>query len=176
MIGIEMKKFFLVFLFLIVAGCVELPDGIVPVKEFELGNYLGKWYEIARLDHWFERGLTKATAEYSLSDNGGVKVVNRGFDPEKDKWKTAVGKASFVNTENDGFLKVSFWGPFYGSYVIFDLDRDNYQYSFVCGPNRSYLWLLSRTPTVKKELIESFVQKSKALGFDTEKIIFVDHK
>ena len=171
-----MKKLYLVFVFLIVAGCVNLPDGIAPVKEFELERYSGKWYEIARLDHWFERGLTDITAEQSLADDGSVKVVNRGFDPENDKWKRAVGKAFFVNAENEGFLKVSFWGPFYGSYVVFDLDRENYQYSFVCGPDRSYLWLLSRTPTVKEDVIEAFIQKSEALGFDKEKIIFVDHK
>lgn len=159
-----------------IGGCIGVPDGVTPVKEFELSNYLGKWYEIARLDHSFERGLTRVTADYRLRDDGGVTVVNKGFDPEKKKWKTAAGKAFFVNAESEAFLKVSFFGPFYGSYIIFELDKENYQYAFVSGPDTSYLWLLSRVPEVEKEVMDMFVLKSRALGFDVDKLIIVDHK
>jgi apolipoprotein D and lipocalin family protein len=88
-----------------------------------LERYLGKWYEIARLDHSFERGLEKVSATYSLRDDGGVRVENRGFSQKKNTWKAAEGKAYFVRDSNEGYLKVSFFGPFYGSYVIFELDQ-----------------------------------------------------
>ena len=113
----------------LLSGCVGLPQGIEPVRGFELERYLGKWYEIARLDHSFERGLEQVTAEYSLRDDGGVRVVNRGFDTGKGAWDEAVGKAYFVETEDLGYLKVSFFGPFYGAYVVFGLDDENYRYS-----------------------------------------------
>ena len=96
-----------------------MPERVTPVESFELNRYLGKWYEIARLDHSFERGLERVTAEYSLRDDGGISVVNRGYSIEDDEWKVAEGKAYFVNDKNLGYLKVSFFGPFYGSYVVF---------------------------------------------------------
>jgi apolipoprotein D and lipocalin family protein len=167
---------FLAFIVLILTGCVSLPQGIEPVDDFELHRYLGKWYEIARLDHSFERGLSHVSAEYSLREDGGVRVVNRGFAAEQSQWKKAEGKAYFVREPNQGYLKVSFFGPFYGSYVIFELDRTNYQYAFVTGPNRSYLWLLARTPRVDKEIIDRFIDRSRELGFDTQSLIFVEHE
>jgi apolipoprotein D and lipocalin family protein len=146
---------------------------VKPVDGFDVNRYLGKWYEIARLDHSFERGLDNVTAEYSLRDDGGVEVINRGFDTEDNEWKDVEGKAYFVNSETEGHLKVSFFGPFYGSYVVFELDEEEYQYAFVAGYNKSYLWLLSRTPAVSDELIARFVQTSGELGFDRENLIFV---
>jgi apolipoprotein D and lipocalin family protein len=158
------------------SGCVGIPEGIQPVSNFELNRYLGKWYEVARLDHSFEKGLSQVTAEYSLRKDGGVQVLNRGFSTENNEWKEALGKAYFVNTPNEGYLKVSFFGPFYGSYIVFELDKENYQYAFVSGPNSEYLWLLSKTPTVKPEVLEKFTSMSKAREFDTSKLIYVDHK
>jgi len=152
-----------------------MPDTVKPVNNFELNRYLGKWYEIARLDHSFERGLEKITAEYSMREDGGIAVINRGYSKEKDEWKVAEGKAYFVDDEDIGYLKVSFFGPFYGSYVVFELDQEGYEYAFVSGPDRSYLWLLSRIPKPPHEIIERFKRKSKELGFDTSKLIFVDH-
>ena len=154
-------------------GCLGMPKSVQPVTDFELDRYLGKWYEIARLDHSFERGLSRVTAEYSLRSDGGVLVRNRGFSASENEWKDAEGKAYFVNSDSEGYLKVSFFGPFYGSYVVFELDRENYQYAFVSGPNTKYLWLLSRTPSVEPELIEKFVEMSKARGFDTDSLIYV---
>ena len=158
---------------LLVSGCTGVPEGIKPVEGFELENYLGKWYEIARLDHSFERGLEQVTAEYSMQKDGGVKVVNSGYSIEKAERKTAQGKAYFVDNLQTGHLKVSFFGPFYGAYVIFELDKDDYQYAFVSGPDRSYLWLLARTPTVSEALKNKFMKRSEELGFDTSKLIFV---
>ena len=85
------------------------------------------------------------------------------------------GKAYFVSDENTGHLKVSFFGPFYGSYVVFELDRQDYQYAFVAGYNKSYLWLLARSPQVSDELVARFVKKAGELGFDTDRLIFVKH-
>lgn len=153
------------------AGCSDAPDGIEPVKHFELNRYLGKWYEIARLDHSFERGLTEVSAEYSMRDDGGVKVLNRGYHAEEGQWREAEGKAYFVGAADVGHLKVSFFGPFYGAYVVFELDSD-YRYSFVSGPDRDYLWLLSRTPTPPDFVIKRFIERASQLGFDTNALIF----
>jgi len=156
-------------------GCTTVPDGIKPVQGFELPRYLGTWYEIARLDHSFERGMEQVRAEYSMREDGGVRVVNRGYLSEEKIWKQAEGRAYFVDQPSDGFLKVSFFGPFYASYVVFELDQDRYQYAFVTGPDRSYLWLLSRKPSVSPDLIAHFIQQAKTFGFDTDQLIMVKH-
>lgn len=155
------------------AGCLGYPKTVKPISDFELQRYLGKWYEIARLDHRFERGLEQVSAEYLLREDGGVKVVNRGFSIKTKKWKQAEGKAYFAENEDTGYLKVSFFGPFYGSYVIFELDQENYQHAFIAGPDESYLWFLSRTPTVSDALLEKFYTLSEQKGFDTQNIILV---
>ena len=100
---------------------------------------------------------------------------NRGYSAKENKWKEAVGKAYFVTEPDQGFLKVSFFGPFYGSYIVFELDHENYQYSLVCGPDRSYLWILSRTPRMKTEVKNRLITKAAALGFDTSSLINVTH-
>jgi apolipoprotein D and lipocalin family protein len=156
-------------------ACVGVPEGVEPVSGFELDRYLGKWYEIARLDHSFERGLSKVSAEYSLREDGGVKVVNRGFDQDKNEWNEAVGKAFFIGEPSIGQLKVSFFGPFYGAYNILALDKQDYQYSLVSGPDRSYLWILARSPGLEQSTIDSLVNEAKSLGFQTEELIYVSH-
>lgn len=155
-------------------GCLGMPDGVRPVENFDVNRYLGTWYEIARLDHSFERGLNNVSAEYSLRDDGGVRVVNRGFSTKDNDWEEATGKAYFVESEKTGYLKVSFFGPFYGSYVVFDLDHDDYQYSFVSGPDTSYLWFLSRTRQVPDEWLQRFRDRAESLGFDTRGLIVVE--
>jgi apolipoprotein D and lipocalin family protein len=170
------RLLFIFILSFLLSACTGIPEGVKPVSGFNLDNYLGKWYEIARLDHSFERGLEQISAEYAMREDGGVQVINKGFSAEDGKWQQAEGKAYFVEQPDQGYLKVSFFGPFYGSYVIFELDKVNYQYAFVSGPDTSYLWLLSRTPAVDKELIEKFVNRAKALGFDTDKLIYVKHQ
>jgi apolipoprotein D and lipocalin family protein len=159
----------------LLAGCVGVPDGVQPVDNFELARYLGTWYEIARLDHSFERGLSRVTAEYSLREDGGVRVVNRGYSEKEGKWKEAEGKAYFVDRADQGHLKVSFFGPFYGSYIVFELDCDSYQYALVSGPDKSYFWILARKPEMDKELKERLVANAAARGFDMSGLIFVRH-
>jgi apolipoprotein D and lipocalin family protein len=170
-----MRLFTILLLSMVLTACTGTPKGVEPVTGFELERYLGKWYEIARLDHSFERGLTAVTADYSLRDDGNVKVINRGYDQEKTKWKEAEGKAKFVKDADIAQLKVSFFGPFYGSYIVFGLDKQDYQYAFVAGPNHGYLWLLARTPQVDEAIIERFINEASQRGFNTDDLIFVEH-
>lgn len=169
-------KAILLALAVVLAGCTGIPEGVRPVDDFQLQRYLGKWYEIARLDHSFERGMTDVTAEYSLNKDGSVRVLNRGFVPEKNTWKEAEGTARFVENQHTGYLKVSFFGPFYGSYVVFELDRANYEYAVVAGPDRSYLWILARTPVIDKTLLERLIAKAAAQGFAADRLILVDQQ
>ena len=167
-----MKKFAIISALLLV-GCVGVPENVRPVENFKLNNYLGQWYEIARLDHSFERGLTKVNAEYRLRDDGGVKVINRGYSAENKEWKEAEGKAYFVGSPNLAHLKVSFFEPFYSSYVVFELD-ENYRYSLVSGYNKSYFWILAKDKKIDESLKNSLIKKASDLGFDTSKLIFVN--
>lgn len=149
------------------------PSGVTTVEPFDGNRYMGKWYEIARLDHKFERGLTNVTAEYSLNDDGTIKVINRGFDPEKNKWNNATGKAKFVEGPNKGRLKVSFFGPFYGGYNVIALD--DYENAMVTGNDRDYLWLLSRTPQMPEVIKQRYLAQASELGYDTDALIWVEH-
>ena len=165
----------LLFSLLTLTGCYGYPKTVTPVQGFDLDRYSGRWYEIARLDHSFERGMDKVTADYRILENGSVEVINRGYLSESDTWKQAVGKAKFASESDEGYLKVSFFGPFYGSYVVFGLDMENYQYAFVCGPSDSYLWLLARSPEIDEKIREHFITSAAAAGFNTENLIFVRH-
>lgn len=169
-----MKYLFLSLAF-VITGCTGIPENVEPVGNFRLERYLGKWYEIARLDHSFERGLTNVTASYGLREDGGVKVINQGYSAKDHQWKKVEGKAYFVRKSDQGYLKVSFFGPFYGSYIVFELDHENYQYALVCGPDKSYLWILARSPGLDDRTREYLIAKATALGFDTSKLIFVRH-
>jgi apolipoprotein D and lipocalin family protein len=166
-----MKKILILFV-LVASGCVSIPENITPVTSFQIERYLGKWYEIARLDHRFERGLTQISAEYSMRPDGGLKVLNRGYSNEKQEWSEAEGRGYFVQSPNEAYLKVSFFGPFFGSYIVFELDTVNYQYALISGPDKSYFWLLARTPTIDENLKKKLIAKAAALGFDTTKLIF----
>ena len=160
---------------LLLAGCTSLPPGVEPVRPFDASRYLGTWYEIARLDHSFERGLEQVSATYSQREDGGIDVLNKGYSTANKQWKQAEGKAYLMGDGKTGHLKVSFFGPFYGAYGIFELDQQDYQYAFVSGPDQGYLWLLARTPQVSPELIERFKQEAGKRGFDTSALIMVKH-
>lgn len=168
-----MKNILLIAL-MTLAGCTGKPETIRPVEKFQADRYLGTWYEIARIDHRFEKGLSKVTAQYSLRDDGGIKVVNRGYSAKDGKWKESVGKAYFVDGKDKGYLKVSFFGPFYGSYIVFDLEETDYRYALVSGPDTSYFWLLSRTPAMDPVLRDRLIGLAVAKGFKREDILLVD--
>ena len=158
----------------LVAGCGQIPDGLEAVDGFDKDRYLGTWYEIARLDHRFERGLEQVTATYSVRDDGDIDVLNRGYDTAKGAWREARGKAKFAGDPGTAMLRVSFFGPFYGGYNVLDLDPD-YQIALVAGPTREYLWILARRPDPPREEVERLVQRAGEMGFDTASLIYVEH-
>ncbi|MCF4010422.1 lipocalin family protein [Rheinheimera sp. UJ63] len=164
-------RFFWIFIFFL-TSCTSVPDGVTPVQPFELERYLGTWHEIARLDHSFERGLTQVTAEYQRRDDGGVSVINRGYDAKKQRWNTANGKAYFVEAADVGRLKVSFFGPFYGGYNIAMLDAD-YQIALVIGPNTDYAWLLARQPQLTAAECAPFLKEAERIGVATDDWIWI---
>lgn len=169
-----MKVFIVFIVALLQVACTGLPKGMTAVEDFDSQRYLGTWYEIARLDHSFEQGLTQVSATYSMRKDGGIKVVNKGYSEEDKEWQEAVGKAYFVDGAETGHLKVSFFGPFYGSYIIFKMDQVDYQYAFISSYNHDYLWLLSRTPEVSDAVKKDFIDTAAKYGFATEQLIFVD--
>jgi apolipoprotein D and lipocalin family protein len=176
------KHFFvktcLIIIFISLTACMGQPKGVKVVQSLDADAYLGTWYEIARLDHSFERGLERVTATYRLRDDGGIEVINRGFNPEKNKWQEAIGKAYFLDPPNAdktniGRLKVSFFGPFYGAYNVIALDQNYYNYVMICGPDLDYLWILSRTPQLTYPIKQELISEAKALGFNTDALIHV---
>lgn len=159
----------------LLSGCVVgSPDGIPAVEGFEVDRYLGRWYEIARLDHSFERGLSHVTAEYSLREDGGLKVVNRGYDEDAGEWSEATGKAYFVEQPSLGRLKVSFFGPFYGGYNIMALDQEEYRWALIGGNDTDYLWVLSRSPSLDPAVYQDLLSRAEAVGFPVEELILVE--
>ncbi|GAB4593034.1 outer membrane lipoprotein Blc [Edwardsiella tarda] len=159
---------------LLVAGCRSPtpPRGVAPLQGFDLARYLGRWYEVARLDNRFERGLTQVSADYSLRSDGAVRVVNRGYDACRGRWRQSEGRADFTGSPTRAALKVSFFGPFYGGYNVIALDAA-YRYALVCGPDRDYLWLLSRTPTMPLAVRQAYVDLAARLGFPTARLHWV---
>jgi apolipoprotein D and lipocalin family protein len=154
------------------SGCTGMPEGVEPVSDFDKSRYLGTWHEIARLDHSFERGLVDVTAEYSLRDDGAVRVINSGTDSETGEYKVAEGHAKFVGDEGTAHLKVSFFGPFYGSYIVFELDP-NYRYAFVAGYNTDYLWLLARDTDISDDTRQLFTDRAQTLGFAVDDLVWL---
>jgi apolipoprotein D and lipocalin family protein len=144
------------------------------VQPFDQGKYLGQWYEIARLDFRFEKGLSNVTATYSLRPNGPINVDNKGFDIKKGIWKDSVGKAKFAGPANEAKLKVSFFGPFYAPYNVIAID-DNYQFALVAGKNLDYLWILSRTPKIPATVRTAYLKQAQDLGYDIHQLVWTKH-
>lgn len=157
--------------FLLPACSMTPPLGVHPVKPFAVDRYLGTWYEIARLDHRFEEGLTDIQATYSLEADGSVKVLNRGLQTSNGKWREAIGKALFTGKRDEGSLKVSFFGPFYGGYHVAALDPE-YRWSLVVGPDRDYFWILSREPHISAGLRDQLILRARTLGIATDRLIW----
>lgn len=148
------------------------PSGVSVVENFNASRYLGTWYEIARLDHRFERGLDNVTATYSLREDGGINVINKGYNPERGMWQKTDGKAYFTGSSDRAALKVSFFGPFYGGYNVIALDKE-YRHALVCGPDRDYLWILSRTRTIPDDVKQQMLSIARRQGFAVDKLIWV---
>jgi len=155
-------------------SCASIPKGAVAVKPFDREKYLGKWYEIARLDFRFEKNLSNVTATYSLRDDGLIKVDNKGYDDNKGIWKQSIGKAKFVGPTDEAQLKVSFFGPFYAPYNVIAID-ENYQCALVAGKNLSYLWILSRTPSIPAAIRANYLKQAQSLGYDVRSLVWTKH-
>lgn len=156
----------------LMAACSTAPPlGVHPVTPFAVDRYLGTWYEIGRLNHRFEEGLTDIQATYSLESDGSVKVLNRGLQVSNGQWREAVGKALFTGKRDEGSLKVSFFGPFYGGYHVAALDP-NYRWSLVVGPDHDYFWILSREPHISPELRNQLILRAQTLGIATDRLIW----
>ncbi len=141
------------------------------VKSLDLNRFMGRWYEIARFDHKFERDMQQVTTMYAIGDNGRVKVINQGL--KKDKWKTSEGKGKVTSTP--GLLRVSFWGPFYSDYRVMMLAPD-YSYALIGGESDKYLWLLSRSPQMPQDTRNILLQEAQRRGYNTSNLIWVDQK
>ena len=161
---------------LLLAGCASTrpPQGVTAVTPFDMQRYQGRWYELARLDHAFERGMTNVSATYTLQADGSVRVLNRGYMPATGQWREAVGRALFTGAPTTGSLKVSFFGPFYGGYHVAALDPD-YRWALVLGPDTSYAWILARDKTLPPDTQAAIVQRAQALGVNTDAFIWVTH-
>jgi apolipoprotein D and lipocalin family protein len=157
------------------AACTGIPQGLTPVDGFDVQRYKGEWFEIMRLDHSFERGLTNVTASYELRDDGTVGVLNRGFDAEKCRWKEASGRAVFQGAPDRASLSVTFFWPFAGGYHVLALDRQDYRWALVSGPTREYLWILARRPDFAPDTRNRLVDQARELGFAVEDLILVPH-
>ena len=174
----EMRRCILISMvgaLLLLSGCTGRPDNIKPVSPFDINRYQGVWYEIMRLDHSFERGLTNVTATYILRDDGMVDVLNKGFDRKQCRWKEALGTASFQGKKTVASLSVTFFWPFAGGYHVFALDTEDYGHALVAGPSQNYLWILARQPGLSLETRNDLVSKARQHGFSVKDLILVDH-
>ncbi len=150
----------------------DIPEGAVPVKPFDLDRYLGKWYEIARLPNRIEKNIRRLTEEYGYDEYDNLKVITRGFNINDGEWKEVTGKIKFAGDPDVGMLKVSYFGPFYASYNILDLDK-GYQYALVSGSSVDYLWILSRETTIPEPIKRQFLSTARRFGFAVEKLEWV---
>ncbi|MBR5327274.1 MAG: lipocalin family protein [Paludibacteraceae bacterium] len=138
------------------------------VATLDLNRYLGYWYEIARYDHAFERGIYYSTARYTMRDDGKIDVLNTGIKDGRAEESKGIAKT----TEVPGLLKVSFFGPFYSDYRVLMVDSE-YQYALVGGHNHKYLWILSRTPQLDEATKASILAEADRRGYDTTRLIWV---
>jgi apolipoprotein D and lipocalin family protein len=166
-------SFFKLIVIAMFSSCASIPKGAVAVKPFDSNRYLGKWYEIARMDFKFERNLKNTTANYSLNKNGTIKVDNQGYNYLTHEWKQAIGKAKFIGDTDVAMLKVSFFGPFYSGYNVIALDKE-YRYALVAGENLNYLWILSREKTIPENIKQEYLKIASELGFNTSALVWVE--
>ena len=153
----------------------SIPEGATAVKNFDYQKYLGKWYEIARIDFKYEKDLNQTTANYSLIDNGNIKVINRGYNYVTNEWQESVGEAKFVGPKTEAMLKVTFFKPFWSGYNVIDLSND-YKYALVAGRNLDYLWILSREKNIPNDIKSRFLEKAKLVAYDTSRLIWIEQK
>lgn len=147
----------------------SIPDGATAFHPFDKMRYLGVWNEIARLPNSIEKGYINLTEDYSLNDDGTMKVVTKAYSTKKGKWKDISGKIKFAGSEDVGALKVSYFGPVYLSYNVLDLDAD-YKYALVSGSRLDYLWILSKETFMPEDIKLRFLNKAIEIGFAVDKL------
>lgn len=140
------------------------------VKEVDIPRYMGVWYEIARYENRFEKDMTNVSATYTLKSNGRIKVENAGF--RNGKHKKATGRAKLPDPKEPGKLKVAFFLWFYADYYILELDQVNYNYVLVGSSSDKYLWILSRTRQLPKDVLDRLLNLAEQRGYDTKKLIY----
>jgi len=150
------------------------PEGLNPVTPFDISRYEGKWYEVARLDHTFERGLSAVSATYRVQPDGTVKATNRGFSSQKNDWHQATGTVMFIGDPQRASLKVSFFGPFFSGYHVVALDQQHYRWALVVGQSRDQAWILSRDKQLSPELRAQLLGQARQLGIAVASLIWVD--
>lgn len=160
--------------FLLLSACSNIPNGVKAVQPFDKQKYLGKWYEIARIDFRYEKNLNNTTANYSINNDGSIKVDNKGFNYKTMRWQQAIGKAKFVGNNDVAMLKVSFFGPFYSGYNVIALDSE-YKYALVAGKNLRYLWILSRDTTIPENIKQDYLKIAENYGFKTSSLLWIEH-
>lgn len=148
-----------------------IKSNVAVIQGFQKEKYLGDWYEIARLDFYWEKNLKNVMATYSQNEDGSIRVNNQGYDAVKEKYKQSIGKANFVRTEEEGALKVSFFGPFYSGYNVVMLDED-YRYVLVFGENLDYMWILSREKTIPEDIKQKYLAYAKRAGYAIDKLVW----
>ena len=171
--NIKLHAYLALILCLLCMACSSIPENAKPVESFAVDRYLGTWYEIARLDHKFERGLSHVTATYSSNEDGSIRVLNKGYNKEEQEWKSAEGKAKFRGEPTVAALKVSFFGPFYSGYNVLALDKD-YQYALVAGKDLDFLWILSRERTIPEDVKADFLREALEVGYAIDDLLWVD--
>ncbi len=172
-----MKIYYLLSGIIIMIGlssCSTIPKGVVAVKPFDKVRYLGKWYEIARIDFKYEKDLNNTTAEYTLNTDGTIKVDNKGYNTKEGKWQQAIGKAKFVGDNTIAMLKVSFFVPFYAGYNVIAIDSD-YKYALIGGASFDYLWILSRETSNTKEIKNKYLKIATDFGYETSNLLWISH-
>lgn len=143
------------------------------IANFDINKYLGLWYEIARIDTYWEKNKSNVTARYLKHYDNTIEVINRGYDVKKGTWNRSKGIAKQV-IKGVGKLKVSFFEPVYSAYNVIAIDKE-YHYALVAGKNTDYLWILSRTKEIPEHIKELFIKKSEQLGFNTDKLNWTIH-
>lgn len=165
-----MKKIFTLSVLLCqLVGCTKLTVDNSVVANFDLSRFLGNWYEIARFDHKFERGMEQTNALYTLREDGKISVLNTGM--KNGKYSQAKGVAKL--TDESALLRVSFWRPFYSDYRVMLVD-DEYQYALVGSGSDDYLWILSRVPKISDDVRDLILSEAQRRGYDTDKLIWVN--
>ena len=154
---------------------VKVPSDITVVDNFKAESFMGQWYEIARFDFKYEKDLSNVTANYSLNNDGSVKVLNKGYNYVKKEWEEKEGKAKFVLDETKGALKVSFFGPFYSGYNVVALDN-NYETALVFGETKDYIWILSRKKTISEDVKKNYIEKAKQRGYDLNRLVWTEQE